>query len=377
MTTNNLIYKRQLAVLIFIMAFTFKVSRLPPLVAEHVKSSGALLIALYLVFEIIMFFIIYRIANANGLKDIEDGNGKNIMYKLLMLILLLNFLFKLCLMYAGTVLFVLELLFENISTEEIALILVIPIAYLSAKGIQTISRTAEISMWYIILVLVVNFLFLKASPDFSLNLPILNDEIPVFLKKGSVFFFWFGDFTPFIFLTLKDSKRNFIKVSLTASVLLILFVFLLMFAVYGNSARYISNFIVKVASFNQFANKLGRLDWTGMIAWLVLAILYLSVYLWAVIEAGSRIFKNRKAALSLGVIVLTLVIIIVGDLNKLIDFATTEFKYLAVFCNYLVPVILLFWSMQKRKAKAISGYENTLDKLGIVAKGELKNEQDP
>lgn len=362
MNERSVIHKRQLTILIFFMVFTFKLSKLPPLMAENVKSSGTMTVIFYLLLEAVSFAFIYAIIQKGDFDTLENGKGKW-PYKLIMAVLAAGFLFKLCLMYAGTVMFVQEQLFENISITELALTLIIPVAYIAAKGIKIISRTAEICIWYIAVALLFNLVFLKAEPDFSRNLPLLNTSFSEYVTDGSKFFFWFGDLTPFLFVTLTRGGKSKPWGMLVFSSLLVAFGFSLMYAMYGNSSMYIGNFVVKIASFNQFADKLGRLDWTGMIAWLVMAIIYLGVYLWALLEAGERVFKKRKPIFAVAVLALLAVEIFVPDLSKLISFAQGDIKYLAIAVNYVVPAILFLWIMQIKKKEADCGYDYMTKKL--------------
>ena len=268
---QNEIYTRQFAILMFILTFTYKVSRLPPLVAECVGSSGSLLIFLYMTLEVVMFFIVYRFATCGGAQKLKD----NPIYKGLVAVLGVYFILKFILMYSGTVLFAMELLFENISPYEVIITLIIPVAYAAHKGLNSIARTAEICIWIVALILTVNFVFLNAQTDFSNNLPLLNGRFNELLSDGDKFFFWFGDFSPLLLVKLKPSKRNPVGFSLFVSFFAVIISIVLMYAMYGEMAQYISNFIVRTAGYNQFASKLGRLDWTGMIAWLIMSLLFL------------------------------------------------------------------------------------------------------
>ncbi len=344
---RNEIYTRQFAILMFILTFTFKVSRLPPLVAEYAKSSGSLLVFLYMTLEVVMFFIVYRFVAENGAEKLSG----NRIYKTLAAVLAANFLFKLILMYSGTILFTMELLFENISPYEIILTLIIPVAYAAYKGINSIARTAEICIWIIASVLTINLVFLNAQLDFSNNLPLLNGSFGELLTDGDKFFFWFGDFTPLLFVKLKQSKRNPVGLSLFISFIAVIFAIVIMFAMYGEVAEYISNFIVRIAGYNQFASKLGRLDWTGMIAWLIMALLFLAVYLWAFAEAGKAVVGNKKLPFFTGIIALLAVELIVYDSGEVVRFALKDIRWLAVVSNYIVPSLLLILLVyQKRKS---------------------------
>ena len=81
---------------------------------------------------------------------------------------------------------------------------------------------------------------------------------------------WFGDATPLLFLSIKPSRRNPTSLMYGLSAGFVIIEFVLMNAIYGNASEYVVNLVVKVAGFNQFSDVLVRLDWTGLIVWLML-----------------------------------------------------------------------------------------------------------
>lgn len=323
--------------------------------ADAVGSSGTFLISLYMVLELAAFFVIYKFILTGGTVLLENSKSKPV-FKFLSAVLAANFFFKLVLMYAGTVLFTHELLFETVSPAEITLTLIIPVVYVACKGIRVISRTAEFLIWLIIAVLAVNLVFLKVFPDFSSNLPLLNGSFGDLVKAGDKFFFWFGDLTPLMFVKLKSSKRNYVKLSVFSSWVIVIFGIVLMYAFYGKAAPYVSNVIVKVASFNQFAAKLGRLDWTGMIVWLLMSLIFLSVYFWGFVQAATQVLKSRKLVWIIGVGGLLAAEIFVKDATQIVQFALTKITWLAITANYIIPLLFLIMATieKKREAKALS-----------------------
>ncbi len=354
MAEDNSIYKNQLAVLVFILTFALKMSRLPPEMAGVMGSSGTFVVSIYLLFELITFLFVYSFMKRGGLEVFDKNPSKT--YKVLLVVVMVYYLVKTCLVTGGTILFVIELLFDGVSAVLICITLLIPIFYLAYKGMRTIARFSQICIWLIAFVLAFNYIFLKANPIFSQNLPLINDTIPKMFEKGSSFFLWFGDVTPLLFIKLKKerAKGTPIAVAIIAAFGLIIYGFTLLFALYGNAAPYISNFLVKVASYNQFADKLGRLDWSGIIIWMLMAMIYLAFYFWVIGEIGSKVFKKRNLVLSLSVVVVAIVEFMLKDYQRVGEFAMSEIKYYAAFCNYVFPAIVIIWAfaLKKKNAKA-------------------------
>lgn len=353
MTDNqNVVYTRQFALLAFILCFTFRVSRLPPLMRQAVGSSNVFVLILYLLADAVQFFVVYKFVATGGKEAIEDTP----FYKISGAVLFVNFFFKVFLASAGATAFTTETLFEDIKKWCVAVALFIPATYASIKGIKTIARTAEVTSFMTFAVLSLNLVFLKVYFDFSKNLPVLDGEITEILKDGDRFFTWFGDATPLLFLSMKPSKRNPTAVFYGLATGLVVAGFVLMNAIYGDASKYVVNLVVKVAGFNQFSDVLGRLDWTGIIVWLTLAVMYISIYLWASGEALKGLFFGKKNA----VIILTAVgvlttVIMKKDVRDMLDIVMGNARWYVAVTNYLVPVALIvFAEIEKRKSAKIS-----------------------
>ena len=188
------------------------------------------------------------------------------------------------------------------------------------------------------------------------HLCVSNGEVLAVLKRGDKFFMWFGDATPLLFLSIKPSKRNPTSLMYGLSAGFVIIGFVLMNAIYGNASEYVVNLVVKVAGFNQFSDVLGRLDWTGIIVWLMLAVIYISTYLWASGEALKSLFKGKKNI----VIVLTVIgvgamTILKKDIRNTLDFVTGGARWYVAATNYVLPVALIVYAeVRKRKSAKIA-----------------------
>lgn len=346
---DNTVYTRQFALLVFILCFTFRVSRLPPLVAEAVGSSSLFVIMLYLLAEAVHFLVVYRFVLSGGAEVI----GQTALYKVLSLALGASFFFKIVMACAGTTTYTVESVFENIGAPAVVLALIVPVGYVAIKGIRTIARTAEIISWFVGFVLILNIVFLKVYTDFSRNLPFIDGGVAEILRKADRFFIWFGDASPLLYITVRPSKRNPTLLFAGIGGALVIAGFALMNALYGEASRYVVNLVVKVASFNQFSDKLGRLDWTGLIIWMMLAVLYAGIYLWAAGEAVKPVLKGKRKAVIVLVAAAAVVTVIVNkDLSKTIAFFQGNGRWYVAACNYLIPPVLLIYSAICKKRNA-------------------------
>lgn len=348
---RNTVYNRQLGMIYFMISLNFKVAKLPSLLVEAVGNSNLVIIILLSLLDLAMLGVVMRISQLGVLEEIEKHKNK-VLYKALMLVLAGYFLFKLGLMYGGVVQFVLDQLFENIDAIWISITLIIPICYLAYKGFNTIARVCELFIWYLFIVIAINFCFLDAQLDWSRNLPLFDGNAMSTLMKGGGYAIWFGDALPFLFLTVKKNKVNYVKFLGAASLLVISATYVVMNAMYGKAAVYITNFIVKLSGFNMFSDKLGRLDWVGMVAWVINSCVYLAVFFWATMQAGRKVADKPRIIAALIIIAIIIVDAQTVSMSSGKDFAESPFKYLGWFCNYALPLILLIiYAVYKKKEK--------------------------
>ena len=87
-----------------------------------------------------------------------------------------------------------------------------------------------------------------------------------------------------------------------------------------------------------------------MIVWLIMALVFLSTYVWAFTEAGSLTVKKRAVPFALCIVGVLVAELCVKEMTDIVNFALTGIKWLAVAGNYVVPVILLITlTVQKKK----------------------------
>jgi len=325
---------------------------LPPLMRQAVGTNNLFVLLLYLLLDAVQFFVVYKFVATGGKDAIQD----TAFYKIAGAMLFVNFFMKTFMATAGTTAFTTESLFEDIGTGSIAVALLAVSGYIAAKGIRTIGRTTEISSFLVFTVFTLNLVFLKVYLDFSKNLPFIDGEFLDVIRRGDEFFMWFGDATPLLFLSIKPSRRNPTPLMYGLSVVFVIIGFVLMNAIYGDASEYVVNLVVKVASFNQFSDVLGRLDWTGLIVWLMLAVIYISVYLWASGEALKPLFKGKKnIVIVLTVIGVLAMTILKKDIRNTLDFVTGNARWYVAATNYVLPVALIVYAeIRKRKSAKLT-----------------------
>ncbi|MDR3216144.1 MAG: spore germination protein [Clostridiaceae bacterium] len=344
----NEIYDRQTGAIVFIMALCFKIGVLPGLLANQVDNPLPMVFAACVI-ELLMYACVIKFTK-NGGMDLLKSESK-IFYNAVLGVLLLYFLVKGIVLTGSLVLMIEQLLFDNISVYLVIITLLATVAYLAVKGIKGIARLSEMLVLILALSMLVNLVFLKSRMNFSNNLPVITDDLVQYFKAWGSYGAWFFDSVPFLFITIKSrGKRHYIGAAYLIAFAFIMTYYFLGNALFGKYLFGIDNFLVKLSSFNFLSEELGRLDWTGIISWVVICMINMSVLLWAAIEAGGRIFKKRNAVAA-AVVVITAVAVAVLDPFDYRKFADISwFGYTLCAVGFAVPLaVYIFSAVVKRK----------------------------
>lgn len=347
----NTVTGKQFAILVFIMTLTFKIGRLPSLMADKCGNSALAAVIIYLAVELVIFAVVYRCVKNRAFETI-DKHLPVFASKALYFAAAAYFIMKLTLMLLGTTLFVNVNLSDSMPEWEAAVLLLVPVTYMAVKGIKAIGRTSEILFWPIAAFVLFSLVFMKTDIDINRNLPILNTDLKTFLGQINNFYFWFGDYIPLMLLSVSDAGKKYVTASLAAGVAVALTVYVLLNAVYGELMSYISEPLVKFAAFNQFGKMLGRLDWTGIIAWLAMAVIYSSLFMWAAVECLGRIIGKRWPAVAFTAGTVLVLSLVIPNLERLSEYAMSGIKYFAAFYNYVLPFAILAAAAAASKARA-------------------------
>lgn len=157
MKTDNTLYNRQTAILLFILTVTFKAAALPAMVAADAGSGGLTVYAGLFAVDVLGWILIKRYIDLGGAETL-DNTSKKWLKTLIMIVLTAYFALKAVLCFSGTVDFVVSYMFENIKIAEAAMVLAVPCVYIAIKGIRTMGRVAEIVIVLVLTILVFNLL---------------------------------------------------------------------------------------------------------------------------------------------------------------------------------------------------------------------------
>ncbi len=346
------VYPSQLAALAFIASVTFKVLMLPRYFAGECGRQFWAAMALMIALDIATFAFVYKIARAGGLRSLDVPLAvKNAA----ILLAVTGSAFKAVLFCSETVAYAATTLFDEGLWRLVLAGLIPALAYIAYKGYNVIARVAQISVWLIGTVVVLNILLADLHGDPDAVLPILPDAGVA--AAGDKYLFWFGDFTPLMFCSIAvDARRKHVPVLISLAFIAIFTVgFTIALAcVFGGGTTYASFAFAKLSVFNKLSKLLGALDFPVVSAWLLMATIKLSLLLAAVAE-GIGHFTGRRGGVAViaAVVVGVVCKLAVGNIGAAHDFFTGGARYLAAVTEYVVPMaVYAAWELSRRKRRA-------------------------
>lgn len=368
--TTHIVYPRQLALLAFIASFTFKVVMLPQYLTGVAGRQSAIVMAYMMAIEVGMFFVIYGIISRTSLLDSAMPAALKAVF---IALIVFSSGIKSSVLIAESVSYISTTLFDDGLWRLVILALMPTLMFIAYKGANVIARTAQIIFWVVAVSLLFNILFAQFKGDIGNLFPMRFDASV--MSAGDRHMIWFGDFTPFLFVTVAQPARK--QKSGLAIIMPLLFVltvgFMIVFiSVYGGGGILVSNAFNKIGIFNRISMLLGTVDFPTVCSWLMMAIIKLSVILYAIIE-GITYYVKRRGWVSVAVGLALGLAIFFGlkNLDRTYKFATSWIRYAVGGIEYLLPPAVYLavrkWDKDAAPFSAATPEQEALEEAGKCA----------
>lgn len=283
------LYNSQVGALVVICSLAYKLSSLPSIVNEHLTSSTSWFFVLLTIVDTLSFTLLYAFFRDGGDEELKSNKW----YKLGLVFLALFLGFKCVTFFSFAVLFFTVELYVGVPHIIVVLILITPVVYLGAKGCSTLARTAEIFVFMVFFIVVLNLAFLEADLDMGRNLPVFSMSPKDFLGHSLRYGTWLGNCFPLMFVKVKNKKLPYVSASYTLTQIITLIIVFIGVAMYGNSMKIIGNLLVETSGFNQLSTEIGRMEWTALFVVIVTGIMEIAFLYYGVAECSNRIFGNK------------------------------------------------------------------------------------
>ena len=361
MLNNNVVYKSQFASMSFITITTFKMAMLPKYMASVAGRDSWLSVIVLMALEIMMYIAVYYVVRRINFQ--EDKN-KLIIAPIMILILLVS-LVRVSVLYSEMINYTATTLFDHNRSNFIVLAFAPVLAYLVYKGGNVLGRLSEILLYVLIVVLILQAMLIRMDVDWTNLLPIMVDNGEDMFSGIYMHFMWFGDFMPLLFFSVVDNKTKAlnklsIPLALTIGGGLVVLLFLVFTAAYGDAGVMVNYAFNKLAVFNKVSALIGASNALSVTTWLIMAIMQLSLIIYSATSALSYFIKSKSVAILLVITTVSLVEIFwIQKVDRAYVFAIGWIKWFVASVQYIVPIILVVYAKYRAKNN-VSEYNKDL-----------------
>ena len=339
--------KRQIALLLLVIMPVYKVSTLPSYLASVAENDMWLSMLVVQGLEIFTLIPILLVATRGGLKNILP----KFVYVVIACICVLWWTLRLGMLNTDVVHYVSKILFEHDKRLLIISLLMGGSLYVASRGVRSIGRVAELTIYPFALLVVVFVIFNKGQPDFSEILPICDRGVSS-LTAGLNLGVWFGDFLPLMFLDLRGDESSSAKIYISVIVATVLEVLLciVFIATYKALASSTDSVLSRLMDQVILSSEVGRLDYVGIIVWIMAIILYVS-YILAFVKKAVQDFSNYKVAM----IVISAISVAIVIINEYVwtavhqAYATAlSLWWVAIVMHYILPIGMMIVALRRK-----------------------------
>ena len=340
------IKKSQLAILFFILTTCFKYAMLPSYISSVAENQGYITVAVFMLFDFIIFGFVYYVMINGGLRNI----GLPHWALSIICLILFSFIFLKLIVYLSESLSYISLfLFDIGQWRLITLIGLLILSYVAFKGLRTIARLSNIFVWIFLFTLIFDIVFADIQIDMTNILPFCPDGAKPIFDAGISNIVWFGNLIMFLFIDFREEKgKNFyLPLSMLISFCVTVAFFLVFYGIYGNMTDEIPYVFSKLASLNTLSEDLGNFQWPTIISWLIATGIGLSLFIFFGGVCINETFKLDKHSYAGKIFVVVAVFLIIyfllTDMSKTYSFVTGNIKYYSMAVSYSLPIIVALY----------------------------------
>ena len=352
---------RQVYCIIMLSVICLKFLFLPSLVSYSCGNNGYLAMFFSFLFNsmvLIIFAYLSKVYPDYNFKELLQKLFGKIIANVLLLMYFALFIISSASLFQSIYIFLLENLYEEFSIILFAISMAIGLFFVCIKSVGVFARYLEGIFILVVFSIFLSMLFAISNVDFSNLLPILDNGVGDLLNINR-YAIWFGDYLIMIVLFGNFKKtKNFYR-NLFISVGIVIFVITIFYAMYyclyGNASIIHKNAIEDMVDSLPLSSDFGRMSWVIVLMWSFALFAELSLLLYIAVTCFDFIFpsKNKYVASSVSIILLILSIVVFNfNLSTLIDFDIYYVRYLSIFLQFVVPIVMLIASCFARKKEA-------------------------
>lgn len=354
---SNNISAGQAGAIAFILVLSNKILLLPSLLYQHISADGLFVMIILFAFDFLSLLIFVKLKHAypnDSLAQILNRKLSPVISKLIYIVMLVFFYFKVVLTFAIAYLYFQQQVYQD-DFIPIAFICAFPLACFGIiKGLRPLARTIELFFYILVVGIAVCLSF---SIFTNLSLPIFFTSS--FNNMASALYhhiFTFGDFL-FLFLVMDRielPKKAGRKVYWGAIIgmFLVICLYAIFYSKYNITAFMHNNALSDVVVFTVEFNAFGRLDIVAMTTICFITIFQVNVFSYAVCDTLQVIFPKMGNKFACGLFIVSYLLLyelFLGKYEVLIQWVNGWQAVLGVVVSVALPIIFFILALMRRK----------------------------
>lgn len=353
----NKISSSQAGAIAFVLVLSNKILLLPSLLYQHINADGLIAMGLMFLLDFASLFVFMKLKRAypnQSLSGILNEKLSTVISKLIYVVLLVFFYFKVVLTFAIAYLYFQQQVYQD-DFIPIAFICAFPLACFGIiKGLRPLARTIELFFYILVAGIVVCLSF---SIFTNLTLPIFFtssiQNIGLAMYKH---IFTFGDFL-FLFLVMdrieiskKSGKR--IYIGALVGMALVMSLYAIFYSKYHITAFMHNNALSDVVVFTVEFNAFGRLDIVAMTTVCFITIFQVNLFSYAVCDTLQVLFPKMGCKYACGIFVISYLLLyelFLGKYEVLIGWVNGWQAILGVVVGIILPIIFFMLAIFRRE----------------------------
>lgn len=347
---KKLLSTNQICCIIMLVTISNKLLILPALMYEHIGIDAIWVVfSKFLVaFAILAIFAILSKKYPNKtLEDLLVPYIGKLAYALILIAFGVFYLIKTYLTLIEGETFLHETIYVNLSSEFYIISTLLVAGYFVYKGVNTIGRTSEMLLKYIIYGIIITIALALPNVKLEQFLPVFTSSFSEFFNLFSEISIWFGNyFVVFLFLGKIKHSKNYIKKvlkSFLVSAVVVVLFFAVYYTVFGYSSQ-IHNFAINdIISLTPQLSSLIKIDWFTVIFYSFALILQVVVQVYLEFYVLSYIFKIKHNKLSISIFISALILIYIllpYSSEQVILFCSKTIAIYSQVINIVFPILI-------------------------------------
>ncbi len=347
--------------IIAVLALNFvalKMMFLPSICSAELNKNGFTSVLFMMALEVgvvAIFIYLSHKTDQTFCEFLEVKFGK-VIAKVITAIYLIYFLINTFAIVQSFYLFLTENLYSKLVWIEYILPIFIMLFFVCVSSFESLTRLIQCFFPFIVLCVFLSLLLGAINCDYSNILPLFEGGYKNGIKIFD-FSYWFGDAVIMVLFFGKiDKKKSYkpILISTTVMSVVISFFFLVFYCIYESNALNNKEAIVDILKILPQNSDIGNVTWLVTIIWQVIILIYICLQCFATKIFFENLFCISNSNISVPIILALILgglFIVNFDMSKVLTLLVQYAKYLALFVQYLLPVIFLLFSFKKSKSK--------------------------